>query len=181
MDLLNNTAPRSASVPAAQPFVQAQPPPAYGAPLGGFNAGHRPAPSLSSQPAFASPITPQVQPQAQNFFGGAARPTAAPQPSFNAGPVRPGSTPAAAAKPASNFDDLWSLGLGSTSKPATPAPVGGTKSIQALQQEKAQASIWGAKPSGQQQKPQPAQFPSFGAAPASGAGGASSAGDDLLL
>ncbi|KAJ2919212.1 hypothetical protein MD484_g1273, partial [Candolleomyces efflorescens] len=179
MDLLNSTA-RPASVPAAQPFVQAQPPPAYGAPLGSFNTGHRPAPSLSSQSAFASPITPQVQPQAQNLFGGAARPAAAPQPSFNAGPVRPVSTPAAAAKSASNFDDLWSLGLGSSSKPATPAPVGGTKSIQALQQEKAQASIWGANTSGQQ-KPQPAQFPSFGAAPASNAGGASSAGDDLLL
>ncbi|RXW23785.1 hypothetical protein EST38_g2066 [Candolleomyces aberdarensis] len=183
MDLLNNTATRPASVPAAQPFgqaqpfVQAQPPPGYGAPLGSFNMGHRPAPSLSSQSAFASPITPQVQPQPQTLFGGAARPAAAPQPSYNAGPVRPGSTPAAAKPASANFDDLWSLGLGSTSKPATP--VGGTKSIQALQKEKAQASIWGGATSGgQQQKPQPAQFGSFGtAAPAS----SSSGGDDLLL
>lgn len=176
--MLNSSAPlapRPTSQPpvaaASPPFAQATAPPGYGAPLGGFATTHRPTPS-SVQPTYASPLAPQ-----QNLFGGAAplRPTTASQ-SFGAG-ARPSSTPAVAApaKPAANFDDLWSLGLGaSTSKPATP--VGGMKSMQALQQEKAQASIWGA--AGQKRAPQPAQFGAFGVS-SSGAG--ASGDDDLLL
>ena len=79
-----------------------------------------------------------------------------------------------AAKPASsgNFDDLWSMSLGSsTSKPqtnATPA-----KSIQDLQKEKAQAGIWG---SGQAQ---PAMGAGFGSFASSNAAPPSSSGNGL--
>ncbi|KAF6755839.1 hypothetical protein DFP72DRAFT_895352 [Ephemerocybe angulata] len=180
--MLNSSSPPPRQ-PSAPSFGQAQPPPGYGAPLGGFTNAHRPSPSLSSQGGFASPTAPSMQPmQSQNLFGGAAplRPTATSQASFG-NTARPASTPAAApAKPASaNFDDLWSLGLGaSTSKPATP--VAGTKSIQALQKEKAQASIWGA---GGQKQPQPAQFGggAFGSFGTSTNAGASAGGDDDLL
>lgn len=91
--------------------------------------------------------------------------------------------PAAAAKPAasSNFDDLWSMSLGSSaSKPQTSAAP--AKSIQDLQREKAQAGIWGA---GQQGKaPAGAGFGAFGAPALSNAAPPSSSGngmDDLLF
>ena len=57
-------------------------------------------------------------------------------------PIRASSTPAApaAAKPSSNFDDLWSMSLGpsATTKPAT-----GGKTMNDLTKEKAEAGIWG--------------------------------------
>ena len=196
MAMLNSTTPSQPVSQPIQPAVTAQPPPGYGAPLalGGIasnNANaHRPSPSLS-QPSFgglsglSAPLAPQPQPS-QNLFGGAAAPmkpttlggasqsSSAGFGSLGGGAARPGSTPAAA-KPASsaNFDDLWSLGLGtSTSKPATP--VAGTKSIQALQKEKAAASIWGQGQSKPQAGPQSGSG-SFGGASSSGGG------DDLLL
>ncbi|KIP03096.1 hypothetical protein PHLGIDRAFT_31946 [Phlebiopsis gigantea 11061_1 CR5-6] len=121
-------------------------------------------------------------------MGAAMTPTAAPN--YTSPIMTPSSTttsrtnsvlgapsPAPAArKPASsgNFDDLWSMSLGSAaSKPATPA--GPAKSIQALQQEKAQAGIWG---SSQQRPPMGAPLGTFGA-PAANAAPSSSAGDGL--
>ncbi|EEB89868.1 hypothetical protein MPER_11990 [Moniliophthora perniciosa FA553] len=43
-------------------------------------------------------------------------------------------------KPSANFDDLWTMSLGS-SKPSTP--VGAGKSIKDLEKEKASAGLWG--------------------------------------
>lgn len=57
----------------------------------------------------------------------------------------------AASKPASsgNFDDLWNLGLGSSSaaaKPSTPTNPTAGKSIAEIEREKAQSNMWGSKP-----------------------------------
>lgn len=104
-------------------------------------------------------------------------------------PIRAGSTPAAApaaAKPSSNFDDLWSMSLGSsaTAKPAT----GGNKTMRDLTKEKADAGIWGGA-----QKPAGAPmgsamgggggFGNFGGSFTGGATSSSGGGgnDDLLL
>lgn len=176
--MLNNPTPAA----AAPSFAAAQPPPGYGSPMGGFANTQRPASTASTPANFASPMAPTMQPmQSQSLFGGApAMQPMASQASYGSA-GRPASTPAAPApapKPAGNFDDLWSLGLGAaSSKPATP--VAGQKSIQALQKEKAQASIWGGA-NQQGKQPQPAQFgAAFGVSSTSNAG--NSGGDDLLL
>ena len=113
------------------------------------------------------------------------------KPSTTGAAGRPASTQPAAAKPSANFDDLWSLSLGS-SGPTKPA-IGSanSKSIKDLEKEKALAGLWGGtrdpslantRGSGSASRP-PAMgggFGSFG-----GAGGTSSSsntgGDDLLL
>ncbi|KAG2009809.1 hypothetical protein CC2G_012697 [Coprinopsis cinerea AmutBmut pab1-1] len=175
MDLLSQPQARPASTPLAQPAVQAQPPPGFGQPLG----GHRPTPSLSAQPSqFAAPIG---QVQSQPLFGGVPL---APTTNASSPAARPGSTPAAApSKPASsaNFDDLWSLSLGSASKSSSSsgAPA---KSIQDLQKEKAMAGIWGGgsatKPAGAAQQP---AFPAFGGSSTTNNTSSSGGADDLLL
>ncbi|TFK27668.1 ENTH-domain-containing protein [Coprinopsis marcescibilis] len=173
MDLLNQNQ-RPVSTPVVAPVMQAQPPPGYGSSLGGF--GHRPSPSVSGQvqaPNYTSPIS---HVQSQPSFGGA--PLVASQPSYSSPGITSTRPAAAPAKPASSdFGDLWSMSLASTSsKPSTPAP-GGAKSMQALQKEKAAANIWG-----QTQQatgpPKPAAFPAFGG---SSTTSASNDGDDLLL
>jgi epsin len=105
--------------------------------------------------------------------------------------TRATSTPAApaAAKPSSNFDDLWSMSLGSSaSKPATGG--GGGKSIKDLEKEKAQAGIWGSgQNGGVASSGGMGGFGNFGGSSfggSSGSGGAVSSGstgggDDLLL
>ncbi|KZT12171.1 ENTH-domain-containing protein [Laetiporus sulphureus 93-53] len=108
-------------------------------------------------------------------------------------PVRSATSPfsGAASKPApsANFEDLWSMSLGSsgsTSAAKTPtASSGASKSMKDLEKEKVQAGIWG---SGQSTPPMGAGFGSFGnnsstpsttnAAPASSS---SSPLDDLLF
>ncbi|KAH6912582.1 epsin-3 [Coprinopsis sp. MPI-PUGE-AT-0042] len=163
MDLLNQQRPSSTPL-TAQPFAQ---PAAFGSPL----SGHRPNPSLSGQQSLFGGA-PVAQAQSQPMFGGVQPMAPSSMSSFGASAARPGSTPAIstpAAKPANsaNFDDLWNLSLGTTSKPAN-ASTGGAKSIQALQKEKAMANIWG---SGGAQKP----------AGSSNAGASSGGNDDLLL
>lgn len=96
----------------------------------------------------------------------------------------PGTGPATspAAKPASsgNFDDLWSMSLGtSVSKPQAQSTQ--AKSMQDLQKEKSQAGIWAT--SQQARPPMGSGFGSFNAAP-SQPNQASSSGnglDDLLF
>ncbi|CAE6404602.1 unnamed protein product [Rhizoctonia solani] len=131
-----------------------------------------------------------------NVGGAAPRPTI--QPAMSSGPNyfasapimspnAPGSqikSPGAAstasggaAKSAANFDDLWSMSLGSsaTAKPATNAGASTGKSIKDLEREKAQAKIWG----GGAQTSNTSGFGNF----SSGGGGAASggAGGDLLF
>lgn len=127
----------------------------------------------SSRQSFTSPVSAAATP---NYGGRGPMTPASP-------PPRVGSTPATtAAKPSSNFDDLWSMSLGGSSTSANKS-AGGSKSIKDLEKEKAQAGIWGA-----QQKPATmgSGFGSFGSGSFGGASGgastsASSGGDDLLL
>lgn len=95
---------------------------------------------------------------------------------------RSGST--SAVKPAaakSNFDDLWSMSLGSTSTATKPAAgAAPSKSIKDLEKEKPQAGIWGAAQ--QSRPPMGAGFGSFGsAAPPASSSSAGNGLDDLLL
>ncbi|KAH9932729.1 ENTH-domain-containing protein [Epithele typhae] len=76
-------------------------------------------------------------------------------------------------KNSANFDDLWSMSLGSGPKPAAIAP-GAQKSMKALEKEKAQASFWG----GQQQPGAGAFGGAASAAPPKQAGNGF---DDLLF
>lgn len=139
--------------------------------------GHRQTPSLSSPGSM-------MQPQQPMYGGGAAmRPAASlsPQPVMGMGGARPATTTPAAKPAGGNFDDLWSMSLGSASgaKPGSAAP---GKSIKDLEKEKANAGLWG----GQQQQQRPvgsAPLPAFGAfgngAPPSSSNNGHA--DDLLL
>jgi epsin len=103
---------------------------------------------------------------------------------FAASPLTPASPPPASAtpsgaKPSSNFDDLWNLSLGSSaSKPSTP----GGRSMNELQKEKTNASLWGAKAGASAKPSDPfGSFGGFGGGAAAGSSGNHSGGDDLLL
>ena len=140
--------------------------------------GHRQTPSLSSNTSQFS--TPQLQPQQSNLFGGGSAPMRAATmggslTSMSNSSAKP---PPAAQTKSANFDDLWSMSLGSGGSSTTKS--GATtagKSIKDIEKEKAMAGIWGA-----QQKPTvgggaaPATFGGFGTATPS-----SSGADDLLL
>lgn len=99
----------------------------------------------------------------------------------SAGSVKP--TPAAAPAKSSggNFDDLWSMSLGTSAKSAA-AVTGPAKSMKDLEKEKASAGIWGSSMQPQQGKP-PAMGMGLGGSTMGGFGGASSNSggfDDLL-
>lgn len=109
--------------------------------------------------------------------------TLSPTPAAAARPaVGATSTTPSAGKPSSNFDDLWSLGLGASGKPSsgssgnTGASAG--KSMKDLEREKAQAGIWGAS-QGHRAQSSVGSFGAFGGASSGGASGGG--GDDLLL
>jgi len=188
MSLLNATPARATGSAAPTGFVQSQPQTGFG--MGGV--GHRQTPSLSAQ--FSSPIPAQSPPvmQPQSFStGGPLKPT---QPSMGFGmggatmgggttlggtpAARPQSAAASTAK-SSNFDDLWSLGLGSAAKPVSTNNTGtGGKSIKDLEKEKAQAGLWG-----NQAKPPPGakQFGAFGNLGTAPPPSSSAGNDDFLL
>ena len=185
MDMLSTT-------PAHVGYTQPQQPAGYG--MGGLGVGgnvggggmgimgmggHRQTPSISNPTQFSSPMPPQLQPQQPNLFGGGSAPMkptsmVGSQPSMSNSSAKP---PAAAQTKSANFDDLWSMSLGSgSSSSAKPGATTASKSIKDLEKEKAQAGIWGVQ-QGVQQKPVGGAFGGFGnAAPPS-----SSGGDDLLL
>ena len=182
MNLLNATPARTTGLPATTGVVQSQPQAGFG--MGGL--GHRQTPSLSAQ--FSSPIPAQSPPmmQPQSFsIGGPLKPT---QPSmgFGMGGATLGGNPAARPQSAAasttksaNFDDLWSLGLGSTAKPVSTNNTGtGGKSIKDLEKEKAQAGLWG-----NQAKPPPGaqQFGAFGSFGTAAPPSSSAGNDDFLL
>ena len=165
-----------------------------------------------AQPSY---IQPAIQPQPA-IFGGAGFGMTANRPLQAAGPVpvqapfgvsmkpnitatvtsstaapRPGMQPTVgtAAKPTANFDDIWSMSLGSSA--VRPASASGGKSIKDLEKEKANAGLWGN--SVQAAKPAAGAFGTFGGggvSMGSGLGGAASSSlsnnppggnDDLLL
>ena len=174
MDMLNFAPVSQTATSAGSPFVVPQQQPMgynVGANVG--MGGHRQTPSFSSLPIV----------QTQTIFGGggaALRPTpVAMGSSFSTPPSAPTNRPSLtpATKSSSNFDDLWSLSLGSTT--AKPSAGGGAsgKSIKDLEKEKTMAGLWGS--GGQQQRPgvghvamasQPTAF-----------GSATGGTDDLLL
>jgi len=142
-------------------------------------SGHRPQLSLSSTPQH-TPIPAQPRPP-MNLFGNTAtplRPTPMAMGSVMSAPsasVHPNTNNRPSALPVkklSNFDDLWSLSLGSSST-VTPT-AGAGKSIKDLEKEKATTGLWGAG-----QKPAntstPGAFGTFSNAESSGGV------DDLLL
>ncbi|KAH7099466.1 hypothetical protein BKA62DRAFT_709670 [Auriculariales sp. MPI-PUGE-AT-0066] len=131
-----------------------------------------------------APRAPAMSPTVSNpggygHFGGFGAtspplaPTMSPTTSFG-GVAKPATTPAAAPKPAgaAGFDDLWNMSLGSAAaKPATSTT---GKTIKEMENEKAQAAMWG----GGAKQPQQSQWGSFGGSTASNNAGG---GDDLLL
>lgn len=182
------------SAPAPAPIQAASPP------VQQFQSNANLFSMLGSTTTTSPP--PMTANRAPSYMGTAMTPAPAPNYSPSvmtpSNPVRTGSIGGApatsavttpAAKPASsgNFDDLWTMSLGSSaSKPQTPTTQ--TKSIQDLQREKAQAGIWGATQSQQGRPPMGAGFGSFGASSASGStsnaappSSSSNGLDDLLL
>lgn len=182
-----------ASRAAMQPMNTVQP-------MGGMQrsstAPMQPATMFGSGSGYTSPAaTPSA---ARTSF---MSPTAAPTQNsiFSSQPVMSPTSPTRAAatsppiggapKPAANanFDDIWSMSLGGSVKPASK-PQGGagtSKSMKDLEKEKAQAGIWA---SGQARPPVGAGFGSFGGStagtPTTSAPPASSQGnglDDLLF
>jgi epsin len=142
-----------------------------------------------------STATPTYTNQNQTSLFGAGVKTTSPP--IRATPIsnpstRATSTPAAMApapaKSSSNFDDLWSMSLGSAAgKPA--AGGAGGKSIKDLEKEKAQAGIWGSgqKPGGGGLGNAMGGFGNFGGGSSFGgssgavSSGSAGGGDDLLL
>lgn len=164
VDMLNSSPGPPMAASAGSSFIlNQQHPMGYGVGVG----GHRQTPSFSS-----TPVT-----QVQTTFGGGAaalRPTSMAMVSAPTAPTNKTSA-APTTKNSSNFDDLWSLSLGSTSaKP--PASGASGKSIKDLEKEKVMAGLWGG---GQQQRPQVAT-PTM--TPQPSAFGSTNGGvDDLLL
>ncbi|KAJ6455434.1 hypothetical protein C8R45DRAFT_1036341 [Mycena sanguinolenta] len=140
-----------------------------GTPMGagmGMGMGSGAAPMQPGHRFSGSVSSPPLQPQTPNYTGMSMSGMAPMAPGRPMGmgmgmgttAGSPAPTPAAPSKPASSFDDLWSMSLGSSSaaaKPATPGAgaTSGGKSIKDLEKEKAMAGLWG---SGQQQQQKPA-------------------------
>lgn len=161
----------------------------FGAPTPSFNAVQSPT-TMSfgggSQPLSPTAVGGARPPMQQsmsassgpNYFASAA-PVMSPTTTGTGSQIR---TPAAgasggAAKSTGNFDDLWSMSLGSSSATsAKPAAGAGTnKTIKDLEREKAQATIWGSGKA-------PASGGGFGGfSGSSGGGAASGGGGDLLF
>lgn len=137
--------------------------------------GHRQTPSLSSNPSqFSSPMAPPLQPQQPNLFGGGGGSLALKPTSMGGNQASMSNSSAKAPTKTANFDDLWSMSLGSgSSSSAKSSTIIAGKSIKDLEKEKAQAGIWG----GSQQKLVGDTFGGFGNAPPHSPSG----GDDLLL
>jgi epsin len=118
-----------------------------------------------------------MSPVPSSFTGGSG--ALSPTPASASSPRPPPGSAHPTAKSASNFDDLWSLGLGASAKAGAGSSgnVTAGKSIKDLEREKAQAGIWGASQGTANQ----ASVGAFGAFGNSNAGGSSGGGDDLLL
>ncbi|ESK87476.1 epsin domain-containing protein [Moniliophthora roreri MCA 2997] len=174
MEMLNSAQPSMVS-----PMGQPQQGSLFNTGVGNMGMGmHRSNPSLSSTSQYSSPVQTTSPPPFSPIRPATMSPTSS--------SAKVPSTGVAAAKhaskPSSNFDDLWTMSLGS-SKPSTP--VGAGKSIKDLEKEKASAGLWGSTGGGA--KPPMGNANSFGAfggtSMGSGAStsGSGNAGDDLLL
>lgn len=181
MEMLRSTSPPASRAPMMSPPLGSQVP--------------KPA-------AFANTSVRALSPTNRQFFPAAASgpsgnlwststplsPTTSVRTSMSAAPITPAApppkaSPAAPPKSASNFEDLWSLSLGTSSTTSTVKSGNTGKSIKDLEKEKAQAGIWASN-----QKPgathmgMDSGFGNFGGIGTSGGTSASaSGGDDLLL
>jgi epsin len=166
-------APVIAPAPAPQPTYTMQP---QQAPM---------QPNLYNNTGVLSPSSTGSAYAAPNYGAGVLSPTSPPPPRTNV--TSPGTIKSAPAAPAKssggNFDDLWSMSLGTSSKPTGAANSGPAKSMKDLEKEKSTAGIWGsAQP--QQGKPPAMGMGMGGASGGFGGAGASSTSsggfDDLL-
>jgi epsin len=181
MEMLRSTSPPASRAPMMSPSLGSQVP--------------KPA-AFSLTPVRAlSPTNRQFFPAtasgpSSNLWSTSAplSPTTSVRTSMSTAPITPAApppkaSPAAPPKSASNFEDLWSLSLGTSSTTPTVKSGNTGKSIKDLEKEKAQAGIWASS-----QKPGGAHmgmgsgFGNFGGMGTSGVTSASaSGGDDLLL
>ncbi|KAG2131770.1 hypothetical protein DEU56DRAFT_813207 [Suillus clintonianus] len=196
----SSPAPASAPVPTKPTLMEmlrsASPPTGNRAPMM--------SPSLASQVPTGFPNTSMraLSPTNRQFFPAAASgssgslwststplsPTTSVRTPMSAAPIPPAAappkaSPASPPKSSSNFEDLWSMSLGTSSTTPTVKSGSTGKSIKDLEKEKAQAGIWASS-----QKPGAAQmgmggFGNFGGIGTSGGASFASAsgGDDLLL
>ena len=177
-EMLNSTPARPPVDQTGSLFGHAQPA-AFGMNMtGGMGVGgmHRSSQSLSSSSQFSSPIIPQAQVQTPNLFGRAAPMKPASSTVSNRLSTVPNPQTKSTTGSNANFDDLWSMSLGSGStKPSGVATnTGAGKSIKDLEREKAMSGLWGGqKPAGSTD----AGAGTFGSFGNSTSGG----GDDLLL
>ncbi|KAG0691901.1 hypothetical protein DFH29DRAFT_974356, partial [Suillus ampliporus] len=130
------------------------------------------APRPAAPPAYSNSSMRALSPTNRQFFsptaGGSSNnmwststplsPTTPVRTSMSAAPFPPAAAPpksssAAPPKSSSNFDDLWSLSLGTSSTTSTVKSGNTGKSIKDLEKEKAQAGIWASS-----QKPGAAQM-----------------------
>ncbi|KAM6494275.1 hypothetical protein JOM56_010636 [Amanita muscaria] len=175
MDLLNARPTQPSITTTGFTQTRVQQPSLFSSPKvggGGVGTTHRPSASIS----FAS--TPLQPTQTGNSITSKTPTTNAPlRPTSVASSNRPMAT--TQPKLSSNFDDIWSMSLGSTSKPTTPSS--GAKSIKDLEKEKSQASLWGAQSKSKLPMGNANAFGSFGGAGFGTGTQSNSDTDDLLL
>ncbi|KAG1788791.1 hypothetical protein EV424DRAFT_1626557 [Suillus variegatus] len=181
MEMLRSTSPPANRTPTMSPSLGSQIP--------------KPAAFSNSSARALSPTNRQIFPTTAGGSSGnlwststPLSPTTSVRTSMSAAPIIPAApppkaSPAAAPKSSSNFEDLWSLSLGTSSTTSTVKSGNTGKSIKDLEKEKAQAGIWASS-----QKPGATQmgmgsgFGNFGGIGTSGGTSAyASDGDDLLL
>ncbi|KAG1906753.1 uncharacterized protein F5891DRAFT_1003596 [Suillus fuscotomentosus] len=181
MEMLRSTSPPANRTPTMSPSLGSQIP--------------KPAAFSNTSARALSPTNRQIFPTTAGGSSGnlwststPLSPTTSVRTSMSAVPIIPAApplkaSPAAAPKSSSNFEDLWSLSLGTSSTTPTVKSGNTGKSIKDLEKEKAQAGIWASS-----QKPGSIQmgmgsgFGNFGGIGTSGGTSASASdGDDLLL
>ncbi|KAL5632657.1 hypothetical protein ACGC1H_005566 [Rhizoctonia solani] len=184
-DMLDSTpapAPANAFNPVQAPMFGGAAPTSFGAmqspTAGSFGTVSQPLSPTHVGGAVPRPAMQPTMSSGPNYFASAPIMSPSTPGSQIKSPGATGIASGGAAKSSSaNFDDLWSMSLGSsaTAKPATNAGASTGKSIKDLEREKAQAKIWGGGA-------QASNTSGFGNFSSSGGGAASGgAGGDLLF
>ncbi|KAG2066697.1 ENTH-domain-containing protein [Suillus decipiens] len=178
MEMLRSTSPPASRAPMMSPSLGSQVP--------------KPAAFANTSVRPLSPTNRQIFPSTAGGSSGnlwststPLSPTTSVRTSMSAAPIisavpPPKASSATSPKSSSNFEDLWSLSLGTTTPTVRSGNTG--KSIKDLEKEKAQAGIWASS-----QKPGATQmgmgsgFGNFGGMGTSGGTSTSAGDDDLLL
>jgi epsin len=167
MDILNATSTSTSSTGASRPAIPTH------TPAASISRPYAASNTSTSFGGMMAPSAPQTQTQNYGFqpMSPATRTTTTTSTS---------TSTTSASKPATGFDDLWTMSLASSSTTANKTGAAG-KSIKDLEKEKTLAGIWGPSGMGSAQKPQtPAAGGNAAFVPAGTAMGASGV-DDLLL